>query len=620
MCRITLTTEGMAVAERISHLQRNGGTLPAEFCVRGGCAVGLNRFTVTSGSSVHGVFPLESERYVLAFNGEVYGFRQHAFVDQGQFTNTEFADPRFTHPQFTSDGHFAMSFLLDYGIETFFKEADLQGTFLVYDKLEEQWWCVVDQMNIAGCFFAHWGDKLIIASESAPIHLALNELGVDQRVPIEVLLPGRALCRKKSGEISQTILRPQSLELYRAKSKDDSTFERFMGAFSSSLVESVRRRIPPIGPAQTSPVGVLCSGGIDSSVILAITVKLLREANQLERLKIFTLGGESPETADKNLDEYHVRLLLKSLDLDPEKFLHVVSHHSLEPIKAALFQKYVFAELPRLITPNPILRSQVRNCVMMSSLLFQIKKAHPDIISLLTGDAADELMAGYAEMLRAKESASAVCEEIIVRVANFPMTDGARVSLASFFGASAAKWLENPVADSAPVEIRMPFTSHHFMEALSLANLDFLFGQIDGVRCNKFPLRLLGASLGIPREIIIREKMQFNEGGTGDKNGEPLELEKAAALNWMKSRGLDWQSPEIFEVGKLYNFSKQQPTDSSDLVPGYTDQLALVLAARASGANRLFLGKIFQAQPTAPPIECDSYFPQECRSVLLALL
>lgn len=599
MCRITLTTEGLAVAERIAHLQRNGGTLPAEFCVRGGCAVGLNRFTVTSGTCPHGVFPLESERYLLAFNGEVYGFREQAFVNE---------------PDFSSDGHFAMSLLLEHGVEAFFKEADLQGTFLVFDKLKEEWWCVVDQMNIAGCFYAHWGDKLIVASESAPIHQTLNELGVDQRVAIEVLLPGRALCRKKSGEISELILRPQGLELYKEKSREDAVFERFMRAFSPSLIESVRRRIPLQGP-----VGVLCSGGIDSSVILAIVAKLLSEANQLERLKIFTLGSKSQEAADKNLDEFHVRLLLRSLDLDPNKFLHVIFHESLEPVKTSLFRKYVFAEFPRLITPNPILRSQVRNTVMMSSLLSQIRSSYPEVISLLTGDGADELMAGYAEMLRAKETASAVCEEIIVRVANFPMTDGARVSLASFFGASAANWLENINAASAPVEIRMPFTSHLFMEALSLAHLDFLFGQIDGVRCNKFPLRLLGISLGIPKEIVVREKMQFNEGGTGDINGEPLELERTTALDWMKSRGLKWDSPELIAIRQMYQLPPERPTSIADLIPGYTDQMALVLAASGSGVNRLFLGKIFKSQPTAPPIESDSYFPLEYRSASSSL-
>ena len=108
MCRITLTTEGLAVAERIAHLQRNGGTLPAEFCVAGGCAVGLNRFTVTSQKCPYGVFPLESERYLLAFNGEVFGYEKRVFVDE---------------PNFASDGHFAMELLLEHGVEEFFKNA-----------------------------------------------------------------------------------------------------------------------------------------------------------------------------------------------------------------------------------------------------------------------------------------------------------------------------------------------------------------------------------------------------------------------------------------------------------------------------------------------------------------
>jgi len=309
--------------------------------------------------------------------------------------------------------------------------------------------------------------------------------------------------------------------------------------------------------------------------------------------------------------------LLDSLELDPKKYLFVFDSETLEPLKAGLLKKYVFSEFPRLITPHPVLRSQIRNAVMMSSLLCKIREAHPDIISLFTGDAADELMAGYAEMLLDKESAEAVREEIIVRVINFPMTDGARVSLASFFGATAARWLESPCSPPTPVEIRMPFTSHLFMQSLSLANTDFLFGEIQGVKCNKFPLRVFGISLDIPMEIIIREKMPFNEGGTGTKNMEPSELEKAAALEWMQERGLKWNSLELGHIRNMYGVLPDRPSSALDLVPGLTDQMALVLAAKAGGAGRLFLGRIFQAQPSAPPADSDSYFPAEYRSVSL---
>jgi asparagine synthetase B (glutamine-hydrolysing) len=591
MCRIVLTTEGMSVAKRIAEMQTNGGTIPAEFCAVGGCAVGLNRFTVTSASSPHGVFPLDSARFTLAFNGEVYGFRERAFVDE---------------PHFASDGHFAMDVLLQHGIQVFMREADLQGTFLIFDKESQEWWCTVDQMNIAGCYYAHWGNKLIIASESAPIHQTLERLQVANKLPIEILQPGRALCRSRSGELVESTVRPQYSRLFSNSDASDAAFDDFMQAFKTSLSESVRRRIPLDGP-----VGILCSGGIDSSVILTMLVNILTERGDLERLRIFTLGGT--EDRNKSQDEIYTRLLLKSLELD-ERYLTIIPQASLEPLNRSLYEQYVFAEFPRLITPHPVLRSHVRNAVIMSSLLCAIRQLQPEVISLLTGDGADELLAGYEEMVLDKNSSEELRTEICKRVNYFPMTDGARVALAAFFGATAARLSQNSRNKSAPVEIRMPFTSHLVMESLQAGHPDFLLGMIDGIRCNKFALRVLGSTLGIPKEIVVRTKMPFVEGAVGEKMADSSPLEKELAWQWMYEMNLEWDGPELTAIRKtIFGSPPPVPESASDRVPGMTDQFAMFIAARTAGAERLLRGQLFREQPSAPSADSPAYFPANPR-------
>ena len=592
MCRITLTTEGIAVCERIAHLQRYGGTLPAEFCSAGGCHIGLNRFTVTSERVPHGDFPLVSERYLLAFNGEVYGFRSRAFVDEREHA---------------SDGHFAMELLLTHGVRTFLEEADLQGTFLIYDKQDKEWWIAADQMNTAGCFYASWSGKLIVASEYAPIHAALTELGIDEKIPIEVLPPGRALRRSDDGKLYEHSLRPQGITLFSGEKEDEETLSRVFERFHQALSESVRRRIP-----QRGTVGVLCSGGIDSSIVLALTARYLNQKQQLERLKIFTLGAEEDTVS---LDKEYVNLLLASLGIDPLKHLTIISAAELESAKEMLFEQCVFSESPRLITPNPVLRSQVRNVVMMSSLLSIIKDRAPDIISLLSGDGADEILAGYPEMLLQKETPRDVQQEISKRVAQFPLNDGARVAIAAFHGSSAATALKLSKSGTTPVEIRMPFTSHLVMAALREAHPNFLFGEINGERCAKFILRLVGATLTLPHEIIMREKMPFNEGGTGLRNGTPSPLEKLAAAKWMHRHNFVWNGEEISKVRGYYGLPADEPDTTP--TPGLTDQMALVLAAEECGAKRLFLGKAFQSQTHAPAENSTHYFPETVISVTL---
>lgn len=593
MCRITLTTEGLAVAEKIAQMQRYGGNLEPEFCEAGGCAVGLNRFTVTSAATPHGQFPLESERYWLAFNGEVYGFQDRAFVDEQQYE---------------SDGHFAMDVIKNHGIEGFLTGADLQGTFLIFDKETNEWWSAVDQMNVSGCFFAEWDDSLIIASEAAPINQLLFENEVDARVPIEVLAPGMAFVRDQSGECRELNLRPQCENLFSGESSDDQAFEDFMTEFADSLAEAVRRRIPATGT-----VGVLCSGGIDSSVILALTAKFLRESDQLDRLKIFTLGEGDGKSTEKNQDEIYTLKLLDALNLEPEKFLHVLSAESLEPLNRKLYEEYVFSDFPRLITPHPILRSQVRNTIAMSSMLYAIRRDHPDAITLLTGDGADELLAGYSEMILGKRDAQDVREEICVRVNYFPLTDGARVALASFFGATAAKLLTESSDEMSPVEIRSPFTSHLFMEALSKGHPDFLFGMMDDARSSKLPIRLLGKRLGLPKEIVLREKLPFHEGATGEKMGGPSELEHSVVREFMEKEQLHWDGPELNGIRKMLGFPRDKQLSSKDPVPGFTDQILVFFVAQASGALRLMRGSMFGNQPSKG--QGTAYFPNKPRYV-----
>jgi len=333
----------------------------------------------------------------------------------------------------------------------------------------------------------------------------------------------------------------------------------------------------------------------------------------LERLKIFTLGEGDGKSTEKNQDEIYTRMLLDALDLDPEKFLFILSAESLEPLNRKLYEEHVFCDFPRLITPHPLLRSQIRNTVVMSSMLYAIQKDHPDAITLLTGDGADELLAGYSEMVQGKRNAEEVREQICTRVNYFPLTDGARVALASFYGSTAAKWLEEPSDTTAPVEIRSPFTSHLFMEALSKGHPDFLFGIMDDVRSSKLPIRLLGKNLGIPKELVIREKMPFHEGATGEKIGGPSELEQAVVLEFMEKEEMVWNGPELNGTRRALGFPQDKQTSSTDLLPGLTDQITVFFVAQGCGAERLFQGSMFQNQPTQG--RGLSYFPSKPRYI-----
>ena len=249
----------------------------------------------------------------------------------------------------------------------------------------------------------------------------------------------------------------------------------------------------------------------------------------------------------------------------------------------------------------------------MSSMLCAIQRDHPDAITLLTGDGADELLAGYNEMFLGKRNAEEVRQQICTRVNYFPLTDGARVALASFFGATAAKWLEEPSDTTSPVEIRSPFTSHLFMEALSKGHPDFLFGMMDDVRVSKLPIRLMGKMLGMPKELVLREKMPFHEGATGEKINGPSELEQSVVLDFMNEEELVWNGPELNHTRSSLGFPQDKQSSDTDLVPGFTDQIATFFVAQDAGSGRLFQGSMFQNQPTSGT--GTAYFPSKPRYI-----
>jgi len=75
-----------------------------------------------------------------------------------------------------------------------------------------------------------------------------------------------------------------------------------------------------------------------------------------------------------------------------------------------------------------------------------------------------------------------------------------------------------------PIEIRTPFSCHHVLDIVKALPPQLLVGSTKGSIHSKFFLRLCALKMGIPEKMCLREKVSFNEGGTGLKNAEPDSL------------------------------------------------------------------------------------------------
>lgn len=621
MCREALVINGStALAERIASLQSNGGSMLPETWRRNNVTMIHQRFPVTSDSLPVGTFPLEGSRYVLAYNGEVYEFRGQKF------------DQRKHHP---SDVHFALSLIDQYGLEEFLKDVDFQGTYQIHDKATGDTYIIVDQLNTCGCFYAEFAGCFVMASEHAVVHAALEFMDAPIDVPINVIQNGTFLKISKDGEVKSFDYRPDYRGVWGGAEYSIEHFANLVQAIRGAVWNATVNRIPVDGP-----VAVLVGGGVDSSLILTNVVRALQNRQELDRLMVFTLGTPAAGSRPADNDLLNTHRLLQELQLDSDRFLTVINPAEIQVWRDFLLRTTVYCRKPRLITPNPV-RTQMRHTITMSCVLARIVERNPDIMTVLTGDAADELFAGYNSMRQGALSPGDLRHRIQDKLQDLPLNDAARVMLASCHGvvailkktllepalhgirhrhtevANLAKALDTMTSAQLigrlsdfgigdpelihlasrvhPIEVRMPFTCHHILRALQNAHADYAVGKINGTTLPKFLLRVVALESGVPFGIASRPKVPFHEGGSGTRNADCDSAEMQAALDLMSEEellaGLNDSVADLRRLGITHDEDSLDHTYAANNV----DKLGLFAAACYGGIKRMVKGNIFRS-------------------------
>lgn len=621
MCRISLTYGsifGESSINRLKESQVNGSDVKPEVYRNGMFTLVTSRFAVTSDKMPWGTYPLKSDRYVIAYNGEVFAYRDELAADG-----------------FESDVHFALEKIEEDGLFTFFAEADIQGTFFVLDKECEEVYVFVDQLNTCGCFYAVINGEVIVSQEHAIIHYELNELGVDPNTPIHMVENGTLL------KISKTSLATENYrdfykKVWRGSTKTasqsfDILDDKSILEFNAIMRKAVVNRIPRRGC-----VALLCSGGIDSSIIFHHTYEYLKERDEVDRLKVFTLGNDDlPLTGEEN-DYENVKYLLRSYGLDLTKHLEQI------PVDWAkhwdryefLLRNFVFHSHPRLITPNPA-QTQIRHTLQMSCVLASIVDRYPLVKTVLTGDFADEIFGGYNSMHDGVNDTSELVSRITRKLNDLPLNDASRVVLASLFGCRsviyeykvksyiqgrsmfamdmeaeqksrqglAEFWQKHTENDEIlevldkfhPLEVRTPFSSHQVLNHVTKMHHSLLVGSINGRQYSKFFLRLCGLSLGIDEKICLRKKVPFSEGGTGVRNGESFSIEmKQAKKQFHKREMVELLKPHLSDLRTL-GILKEKDSEK-ELNKKSFDVLAFAISASRAGLQRLMNGNVFGSE------------------------
>lgn len=328
-------------------------------------ALGHRRLSIIDTSSVaHQPMWDESERYAIAFNGEIFNYRElrQQLVEKGIAFFSQ------------SDTEVLLKLYMLEGEKCLEK---LNGFFAlcIYDKQEQSFFVARDRYGVKPLLYLFDEDKFLFASEMKSIiqygiektidynalhtYLQLNYIPAPDTIftNVKKLLPGHYLTVKN-----------RQLSVYRyyniptAENKSIG-YDAAKEKLKELLDASVQRRL-----ISDVPLGSFLSGGIDSSVITALA------SRHKPDLQTFSIGFKD----EKFFDETHYAKLAAD---------HFKTEHTVFSLTNDDLYEHVHSILNYL--DEPFADSSAINVYILS----QQTRKHATVA--LSGDGADELLAGY---------------------------------------------------------------------------------------------------------------------------------------------------------------------------------------------------------------------------------
>ena len=332
-------------------------------------SVGVNRLAITAKEEKN-TQPLWSSdrRHCFVFNGQIYNYKD--LKNQLLSLNYSFK----TH----CDSEVLFYAYLEWGVEAFLK---CQGMFAVavFDSLEKKWILARDPFGIKPLYFYCDAESFIFSSEIKPL-LSLKNVSINKEI-LPYYLERRFVLGKETffkniyrvlpGECIKIDRDSQNIERIKywtagAKNKLEGKKEKErLKEFSCQLKRSV-----DITSQSEESVGVLLSGGLDSSVIHSLFSSFQKNSG-FEKTNWFfdnTYDSEEREFAQKQAENWNQNLYKVYPD------------------------KKDFLLLPKIIRAleEPLGDSIVVPTYKLMSAISQKQRI------LISGEGADELLAGYA--------------------------------------------------------------------------------------------------------------------------------------------------------------------------------------------------------------------------------
>lgn len=385
--------------------------------------------------------PLVKDNLVLICNGEIYNFRELKKEFHDSFKTDSDCEIILTLIKRFHQGS------LNKAVEKAMKYLDGDYAFAVYDG--KNFSAVRDPVGVKPLYFGENKEDNIFAFASK--RKALWNIGIEN---VKTLPPDLMIYNRKLLKLDNTGLKTQMSSNTQHLSKN--TLKKQLKIF---LIKSVEKRVRGL-----SKVGILFSGGIDSTVLAKITDDL-----GIETI-LYTVGHKDSidiKVSKETAEAMNLQLKTKHVDVeDVKKYLPLV----LDAIEEFNIMK-IGVGMPAYIAAE---------------------MAHEDGLKvMLSGQGADELFGGYNRYLKLYEEKGELAREDL------------KEDILNLYHVNLQR--DDAVTMANSIELRVPYLDLDVINtAINIPMKYKISGTEDNLR--KCILREAGAELGVPAEIVNRPK------------------------------------------------------------------------------------------------------------------
>ena len=401
--------------------------------IESGGIIGFERLSIM-GLTKEGMQPFKLNNNLLVCNGEIYCFRPI----RERLSETY-------HFMSNSDCEILLPLYEEKGVEMF-KELDAEFACIIYDAKKGTLVAARDPIGIRPLFYGYTeAGEIVFASE------AKNLVGLVGKVmpfpPGHYYADGRFVCYRDMTEVKEVV---------------DDNLEVICGNIHDKLVEGIRKRLDA-----DAPLGFLLSGGLDSSLVCAVSAKILKEP-----IKTFAIGMST--------DAIDLKYAKEVADF-------IGSNHQ----EIIITKEDVINALPDVVH---LLGTFDITTIRASIGMYLICKAiheQTDVRVLLTGEISDELF-GY-KYTDFAPNAEEFQKEAAKRIRELYMYDVLRADRCISVNS---------------LEARVPFGDLDFVQYVMSINPE---KKMNVYGKGKYLLRHAFEGDYLPEDILMREKAAFSD-------------------------------------------------------------------------------------------------------------